>query len=101
MPSRTNLFLSLGSLLIVALVGCASENPHDVPGDARLVAEGTGRLVYQAPTHGMVYIYDDAHHQMIYSGNLERNQTILIDPDRNRVMLDGTVASERNIARGD
>jgi hypothetical protein len=97
----TKLVLSFSAALVFALVGCASENPHDVPGNARLVAEGTGRLAYQAPTHGMIYIYDDAHHQMIYSGNVERNQTVSIDPDRNRIMLDGAVASERNIARGD
>ena len=66
-----------------------------IPRDARLVAEGKGTLEYQAPRDGRVYLYDPKLDKLIYSGALYRDEVFTVEPERNRVRVDGKTVKDK------
>lgn len=81
-------------------VGCAHERPMEVPANARLTNEGNGKLTMMAPEDGTVYVYDVPADRIVYSGKVEKGQTVALDPDKDQVMINGHVATERVLDRG-
>lgn len=84
----------------MAFVGCAHERPMEVPANARLTTEGNGKLAMMAPDDGTVYVYDVPADRIVYSGKVEKGQTVALDPDKDQVMINGRVATERVLHRG-
>jgi hypothetical protein len=92
---------AIGGIAVLLLPsGCATNRPDDVPSSAVLVEEGKGRMGYTAPAHGMVYIWDSDQDRLVYSGNIERNQSISLDPEGDRIWLDSRTASEQRLDDG-
>jgi hypothetical protein len=86
----------LVAFALVTAAGCASDHPGNIPGSADMVAEGNRRLVYQAPDHGMIYVYNDTRDKLIYSGEIDRNETITIDLEEDRLMMGAQELSEQD-----
>jgi hypothetical protein len=99
-PSRNFAIALVGSALTLA-AGCAVNHPDEVPLNAMLVAEGEGRLLYQAPADGTIYVYDDQEDKLHYSGHVQRNQTLALDPSEDEIKLDAMTASEVELGRND
>jgi hypothetical protein len=88
-------------MVLLMLVGCASDRHRDIPTDARLVTEGNKTLSYQFERPGTVYIFDSDRDKMVYSGKVDRGQVLRVEPDRNRIALDGKVVSDEDLKTAD
>lgn len=89
--------LSIG----IAVLGCSSEpRAEQVPPNAQLLVQGDQQLAYTAPSDGTVYIYDSTSETLVYSGEVQKGQSISIDPDDDKVMVDGRLAVEKDIHAG-
>ena len=85
----------------VGVVGCSSEpKAEQVPVDAQLLVQGNENLTYTAQKDGDIYVYDSNDRKLLYSGKIEKGQTISIDPDDDRIMVDGKLALEKDIHAG-
>jgi hypothetical protein len=85
-----------GLILPALLIGCSSQQrPELVPASARLQMSGTGREVYTAPEDGMVYVYDKSTDHLLWSGQVLRGQTVIVDPKTDQITLNGAVVSNR------
>ncbi len=66
-----------------------------IPRDARLVAEGKGRISYRARRDGRVYVYDRKLDKVVYRGQLDEGEEIAVDPDKNRVQIEGQTVKDK------
>src|SRR5688572_25605897 len=98
---KTRPLVVTGALLLYAMLagGCAPERPESVPADARSVAKqsGTNPLNFTAPEDGSAYVYDRSSQKMVYSGRLQRGETLEVDPRRNGVRVDGRKVVEAKL----
>ncbi len=94
--SRNFAVLAGTVLFLIAAGGCASSR-EDIPGSARMVAEGNERLTYQVPRGGTVYIYDDDADKLVYTGEVDRDETITIDSEDDRLMIGSRRATEYDL----
>ena len=97
-------FRSSNWLLIVPLllvVGCMSERSSQIPGDAGIFNEGNGVLSFTASAPGTVYVYNRNTDKVIYSGPMDRGQNLTVDPDKERITVDGRTVTERDMKGGD
>ncbi len=65
-----------------------------------MAVEGNRTLNYRSPGTGMVTVYDANTDQVIYSGQINKGQSLLVDPEGNRITLDGQVVSQRALHAG-
>ena len=88
-----------GLCWLCALSGCAAERPESVPADARSVARQSGNnpVNFTAPHDGMVYVYDRSANQMVYSGRVQRGETLELDPRHDKVRLEGRPVLEKDL----
>ncbi len=94
------LILSVLTLGLPMLPGCKTvEADPNLPGNALMAAEGSGRLAYSAPADGTVYIYDATRDRMIYSGRVEEGERVVVSPDKRHVAIDERPVSEGDITR--
>jgi len=83
------------------IVGCSSEpKAEQVPPGAQLLVQGDQQLSYSAQRDGTIYVYDANDRTLIYSGQIEKGQTIAIDPDEDKVMVDNKLVLEKDIHAG-
>jgi len=89
-------------MLLVAILaaGCASDSRLEIPSDAMQTSSGNGKLTYMPAQHGTVYVYDRTAHRIVYSGDIDRHETVNVDPDVDRVTLNGRTVSEHDLRRG-
>lgn len=98
----TRMLLSAGLVLgTVAVGGCLQERSNVIPQSAQLRVEGDKLLTYNATNDGMVYVYNRNTNEVIYSGQIARNQAIVVDPEKNQILLDGRMVSENTLRNGD
>jgi hypothetical protein len=90
----------LGLSLMVGVVGCQNERHDEIPPTALMASEGDEKLAYMAPSDGEVYVYDTETDRMVYSGTIEKGQTIQVDPEKDRVSIDGNTKLERALNNG-
>jgi hypothetical protein len=82
------LYFYIVAAIFVSL-GCASDRPKGLPGGAAIVAEGSGPLVFTAVDKGTVYVRDASGDRVLYQSPIDKGQRIEVDPNANRVTLDG------------
>jgi hypothetical protein len=98
---NTLMTATLGVAAVTFVPGCASDhNPNDVPSSAMLRTEGTGRVVFTAPSTGTVYVYDDTQDRMIYSGQVMAGQRVTVTPKDDRIDLDDHKVSDQTLHPG-
>jgi len=91
--------LSLATAGLTA--GCLSDRSNVIPPQARLAAEGTQQLSYLAPRDGMAYVFNRNTNEVVYSGQLNKGQNIVVDSQQNRILADGRLVSENTLHNGD
>jgi hypothetical protein len=85
----------------VGVAGCSSEpKAEQVPAGAQLLVQGDQMLTYTATRDGEVYVYDASDRTLLYSGQIEKGQTISIDPDEDKVLVDNKLVLEKDIHAG-
>ena len=72
---------------------------ESLPSKARSVASGPGEITYRAHGRGRVYIYDEVDKRVLMSRDVYEGQTIQVDPERDRVLIDGKKVYDRNLER--
>ena len=83
------------------VIGCSSEpKAEQVPPGAQLLLQGDRQLAYTAQRDGTVFVYDASDETLLYSGQIEKGQTIAIDPDEDKIMLDNRLVLEKDIHAG-
>ncbi|MEX0886840.1 MAG: hypothetical protein WD009_10420 [Phycisphaeraceae bacterium] len=88
-------------LSLTLAAGCSTAERHpDIPLTAVLASEGSGRLAYRAPEPGIVYVYDLTNEQLIYSGRVEEDEMVVVNPEENHVALDERHVAERALTPG-
>jgi len=99
--SRT-IILSKWTLVLLALVGgCMHERSAAIPADATLQTEGQKELTFRATEPGTVYVYNRNDDKIVYSGDMQRGETISIDPDKDHITLDGRTVLEKGLDRNE
>jgi hypothetical protein len=86
--------------LSLALAGCSNERHDEIPSSALMVSQGDEQLAYQAPSDGNIYVYDAETDRMVYSGKIEKGDTITVDPEKDRISIDGATKVEKAINAG-
>ena len=71
----------------------------DLPRSARSVAQGAGQIDYRVRDRGRIYIYDADDQRVIMSREVYPNQLVEVDPERDRVLIDGKKVYDRNLER--
>ena len=94
------MILSLAAASFLA-VGCAAERHTEIPASAIVVTEGNKTLSYTAPSAGRAYVFDSQHDRMIYSGDLERGQSVTVDIEKDKVTVDGRTVFEKGLHKGE
>ena len=82
---------------IALLGGCVHERHAEIPADAVIMSEGTGMVSARAPHDGIVYVYDANSDKLVYQGDVKRDELVSVDPDQNRIRLEGRTASETDL----
>jgi len=90
-----------GFALAVGLAGCASNNPN-VPPNAQMVSSGDEQVAFTAPHHGMVYVVDKNTNKLLYSGNIDKGQSLTVDPSRHdhNIVLDNNTVTQESLNVG-
>jgi hypothetical protein len=86
----------LGIGLVVGVTGCAHDR-NEVPTSAKMISSGKDELTATAPADGTVYIVDDKNDKPVYIGRVHRDDTISVDPKHDQILLDGKVATKREL----
>jgi hypothetical protein len=88
---------TIGAML---LVGCGREVHPSIPAGATMGSEGTGRLSYAVPHDGEVFVYDVNRNELVFASQINRDQEIIVDPQADRITIDGRTMLERRLNRG-
>ena len=98
--SRKVRFSGRATICLIAtllLHGCAINSdkiPRGVPAEAKLITEQSGRLIFNVPDAGAVYIYNENKRKVIYKSPVKYRDKLLFYPETHRVILNGTVVRE-------
>src|SRR5215204_4468832 len=84
-------------ILLALLGGCMHDRHEAIPSDATLQTEGQKELAFRATEPGTVYVYNRNDNKMVYSGEMRRGETLSIDPNQDRVTLDGRTVLEKGL----
>ncbi|MBC8107881.1 MAG: hypothetical protein H7Z14_14935 [Anaerolineae bacterium] len=84
-------------ILLALIGGCMHDRSASIPPDATLQTEGQKQLTFRASEPGTVYIYNRNDDKIVYSGDIGRGETIAVDPDKNRITLDGRTVLEKGL----
>ena len=83
------------------VIGCSSEpTAEQVPVNAQLLVQGDQELTYTAQRNGEIFVYDSSDKKLLYSGKIDKGQTIAIDPDEDRITVDNQLVLEKDINAG-
>jgi hypothetical protein len=70
-----------------------------LPRDARSVATGNGEISYKVRERGRVFIVDADDDRVLLSRDVYKDQTVQVDPDNDRVLIDGKKVYDNNLER--
>ncbi len=89
----------VGASLLAA--GCQHERSTAIPPAAARVAEGNGLLTYSAGSEGTVYLFNRNANEVVISTPLKKGESIVVDSDKNQVLINDRIISENTLRRGD
>ena len=92
--------LFFASMIVVYAAGCAQERHEVIPASALLGSEGEKRLTYTTNGPGMVYVHDHSDNSLVYSGEVDGERQIMVDPERNEITVDGRLVQDKKLDRG-
>lgn len=70
------------------------------PGNNRVVvAEGTGRVAWNADQNGNVYIYDSGENRLVFNTEVRRGEQVAIEPWRDRILINDREVFQQPLRR--
>jgi hypothetical protein len=97
--------IALGAPLVLGFAGCASQDldeplatesrpiegdtRDDVAAGATLIKQGHEPLLYEAPSDGTIWVYNQSDKRLVYTGGIRAGQSVHVDPDHDFVLVDG------------
>ena len=101
LANRISVLAVLAILASLPLVsGCVHERHEVVPPSATLGAEGTKMLNYTTAGPGTIWVHDEADNKLLYSGEVTGERQITVDPEKNKILVDGQVVTDKTLVRG-
>ena len=98
------LSITLAMLLAAgSLAGCAHLGQQAIPASASVRAEGDGgasTVAYTPDTRGWAYVYDNTEHKLLWSGKVDRQDSIAVDTKLNAITVEGRPVHTRNVPKG-
>jgi hypothetical protein len=100
--SSTKLLCSLlfASMMVAWGAGCRQEVHEEIPPSALLGSEGEKRLTFTTNGPGMIYVHDQTANSLVYSGEVDGERQITVDPERNQITVDGRLVQDKKLERG-
>jgi hypothetical protein len=91
---------ALSGMLTASLIvgGCAYDRHPEIPNDAMMMAEGDKTLTQRFNEPGTVYIFDRNNNEMIYAGKVDAGQTLTVEPDKDRISIDGRTVYDMGLS---
>jgi hypothetical protein len=89
------------ALALMSLSGCMENRRSEIPNSATLASSGNTRVTYTAPQAGTIWIYDAQNDKIDYSGPIDMNQSVVIDPPTRQITIEGRIVSDQVISAGD
>jgi|SRR5271170_5982399 len=84
------------------LCACNSTQVSRIPDHAEQVASANGDTLYRTSDAGMIYVYDKTSNKLVYTGAVQPDQIVKVDPENSRVLIDDHVVAEQTpIGNGD
>lgn len=99
MFSTTAAGLVLGAAVLAG--GCQYERSTAIPPVASIAAEGNGLLTYRAGEEGTVYLFNRNANEVVFTGQIDKGQAIVVDSMKNQVLLEDKIVTEGTLKRGD
>ncbi|HVX84600.1 MAG TPA: hypothetical protein VH253_07270 [Phycisphaerae bacterium] len=94
MKVQTLLAAGLMAAALAAIPGCETMQSK-IPGTAQPVAMGTGNTMYQAGSDGTIYIYDKTWNKIVYTGQVQKGDNVVLDALADKVTIDGKTVVEQ------
>jgi hypothetical protein len=86
-----------GLFLSAGLIGCSHDRPESVGANAVLAVEGNKTLTYTAPSDGTATVYDAREDDVLWSGKVNKGQSVVADVEKDRILVDGRLVSNRHM----
>src|SRR5438105_13873748 len=101
-PASRLAAVALAALLAIPrLSGFQHLGQVAIPPSAPLRDEGNGKLVaYTTDTRGNAYVYDATEAKLLWSGKVDRQQSVAVDTEHNAITVDGKPVHTRNVPNG-
>ncbi|MBC8109217.1 MAG: hypothetical protein H7Z14_21705 [Anaerolineae bacterium] len=74
-------------------------NVDRLPRNAKSVATGTGEITYRVRDRGRIYVYDADNERVLLARDVHDGQSVLVDPGKDRVLIDGKKVYDDNLER--
>ena len=91
-----SVFACVASVVIAGATGCQPQGRSTkVPGAAMPVGQAQAQpLTWMADRTGTLYVVDVPADTVVYRGPIRTGQTLVVDPQVNRISIDGRMVSE-------
>lgn len=100
LANRSRVLALLAALAAISVSGCVHERHEVVPPNATLGAEGTKTLNYTTSGPGTIWVHDEVDNKLLYSGEVTGERQITVDPEKNKILVDGQVVTDKTLVRG-
>ena len=91
--------VGISSLLALPLAGCGGRS--SIPGNAREVTGGSGKLAYTAEDNGNVYLLDADGDKKVFEGHVRRGDQVVVEPGQDRIVVAGDNADHTPALKAD
>jgi hypothetical protein len=88
--------VALGAALFLGVPGCTHDRADEIPASATELSTGTKEVTATAPHDGMVYVWDQTANRMLYTGKVERGDTLRVDAKNNKIFFDDKMVTKRD-----
>ena len=87
--------------LVTGLTGCMANRPDEISPNAVMETSGDKSLTWTASSAGKMTVWDQSTDKIVYGSTVNQGQSVGVDVDRNRIMLDSQIVNENSLHAGD
>ena len=88
-----------GAVTLTTSLACSDKGRMAIPSDADRLGSGRGEVTATATRDGEAWILDENENKIVWSGEVRRDDRIVIDPADNQIKVGGRTVSERALDR--
>jgi hypothetical protein len=87
--------------LVFGLAGCMPERPESISPNAVMETSGDKTLTWTASSSGRLTVWDKNTDKIVYGTRVKSGQSVNVDVDRNKIMLDDQLVDQGSLHAGD